>query len=800
MGMINMYKLGDKIIENCGNKAMFLSMLKAKGYNVPLGIVIDFEEFKNMVKNQNLNFDTIDKLQISDEIIDEVFKIIPKDKMLAVRSSANIEDGKVYSLSGRYNTFLNVAYDRECLKDKIKNCFLSLYSDENINYYKKNKIDINKVEMNVIVQEMIESNVSGILFTVNPTNGSDTQVVIEFSRGSGEVVSGKIVPERIVYDWKTQKYIEEPKINLLGETSIRRIVNISLTLQQELGFPIDLEFGVYDSKLYIFQIRPITKIEYKDIYYRYSNLNTSGLETISPFIISIDKKIYTKAEIDFSKTLRNYTDNDILKPVVFSKYSRFYWNLTFFKKIFEVVPGFVERYIDEYLKVRVDYLDNGVQNILDKNKKLNIFSKKDGLKKIKKQIINVDEYRKDKLNELEKIYYKNDIHEKINEITTLYMEVKYAYIYQQFINSAFIINLNQRFNKYLNRSEIENLVVGIDNKYENAPYLHMWDSSRKIRKDNNRLKFFENNLDAEIFYFYRKDRNNENIKDFLTDFIDLFGYHSFDESDIIYKTFDEEILKVIRMYRDILDTDDKYDPLQILKEQNKAYEMSLKKLENSLKSSQYKSELKYIEFVRELKRKEYSLKDLTLICRAKLRKCLLEYGKILKEKYVLENEEDIFYLEYEDIINSNDLQKLKNDANKNKIYYNSFRNYNPQSDIFPCLKQQLQIDYRKNLKGIGASFGKVSARACVVNSKEDLKNFKKSDVIVTKYIDSELFKNINLSQVSGIITEFGGMLCHFAINARENRIPCIVGIKDVTSIIRTGENVIINGDTGEVII
>ena len=103
-----MYKLGDKLIDNCGNKAMFLSMLKAKGYNVPLGIVIDFEEFKNMVKDQNLNFDTIEKLQVPDKIIDEVFNVIPKDKMLAVRSSANIEDEMNYSLVGRYNTFLNV--------------------------------------------------------------------------------------------------------------------------------------------------------------------------------------------------------------------------------------------------------------------------------------------------------------------------------------------------------------------------------------------------------------------------------------------------------------------------------------------------------------------------------------------------------------------------------------------------------------------------------------------------------------------------------------------------------------------
>ena len=795
-----MYKLGDKLIDNCGNKVMFLSMLKSKGYNVPLGIVIDFEEFKNMVKNQNLNFETIDKLQITDEIIDEIFKIIPKDRLLAIRSSANIEDGSTYSLAGRYNTFLNVAYDRESLKEKIKNCFLSLYSEENIKFYKKNKIDISKVEMNIIVQEMIESNVSGILFTVNPTNGKDTQVVIEFSRGAGDVVSGKIVPERLVYDWKTQEYIEEPKVNLLGETSVRRIINIALTLQQELGFPIDLEFGIYDSKLYIFQMRQITKIEYKDIYYRYSNSDINGSGILSEFMLSLDKEIYTNSQIKFAKNIANLQDNEIMKPVVFSKFSRFYWNLSFLKKIFENIPGYIERYLDEYLKVRIDYLNNGQQNIEEKDNKLNIFSRNNIIEKSRRYKLDIEEYRKIKLEQLNDICSKDDINYKIKEIIELYYEIKSEYIFQQLINSVFRINLTQKFGKYLNRKEIQNLVVAIDNKYENAPYLHMWDTSRKIRKDKLKQKFFEDNLDAEIYYIYRKDRNNENIKEFLTDFIDLYGYHSFNESDIIYNTYENEILKVIKMYRDILDTEDKYDPLSYLKEQNSLYETSLKKLEECLKPSQYRSSLKQIEFVRDLIKKEYSLRDLTLMCRFKLRKCLLDLGREYKEKYVIENEDDIFYLNYKDIINNINLESIKANVNKNKIYYNSFRNYLPQADIFPCLKQQLQIDYRKNLKGIGASFGKVSARACVINSVEDLKSFRKSDIIVTKYLDKEIFESINLNQVSGIVTELGGMLCHFAINARENRIPCIVGLKDITSIVRTGETIVINGDTGEVII
>ena len=100
-----MYKLGDKIIDNCGNKAMFLSMLKTKGYNVPLGVVIDFDEFKYMIKEQKLNFETIDKIEIPDSILDKIFSVVPSNKRYAIRSSANIEDSRNFSLAGRYTTF-----------------------------------------------------------------------------------------------------------------------------------------------------------------------------------------------------------------------------------------------------------------------------------------------------------------------------------------------------------------------------------------------------------------------------------------------------------------------------------------------------------------------------------------------------------------------------------------------------------------------------------------------------------------------------------------------------------------------
>lgn len=789
MEMIYVYMLKDKIIDNCGNKTMFLSILKAKGYNIPLGVVIDFEEFKTMVKNQGLDFDTISKLQIPDAIIDQIYNVLPNSKMFAIRSSANVEDRRNISFSGKFNTFLNVQRDKDEIKEKIKECFLSLYTPENLAYYKKNNVALEKVQMNVIVQEMIDSNVSGILFTVNPTTGKDTQIVIEFSRGAGDTVTGSVTPERIIYDWKEQKYLEEPKINLLGDTSIRRIINIALSLQQELGFPIDLEFGVYDSKLYIFQLRPITKIEYKDIYY---NFSTPSNYSYSPLVLSMNNKAYGAAFEKFINIVNTVYNVDKYKPTTFTKFSRFYWNVDQIKKIYENIPGYVERYLDEKLRVQVDYLDNGIQNFENRDKRIKVFSKDEKLfNNLKKEVSNIEkELQEEKEN-------------SANAITTMvekYVRIKELIVYIELIELAYQMNLNSKYGTVLNRAEIDSLTLGVEDKHLNEPKLYMWDVSRKIKKDKEAYKFFEDNLDAEVFYLYRKDKNNPQIKEFLTDFIDRYGHYFFNTNDIIFPTYEEEILRIIKMFRDILDLDDSYDPLQTFKEENNKYEETLKTLQEEVKPAQYKNALKQIEYVRNIVSIKYEANYIALCTLASLRKELLNVGRNFKDNYFLDDENDILYLEYNDIMDNINPDSIKSITSINKIFFNSFRNYSPQEDIFPCEKQQMQLDYRKIIQGVGASFGKVRARACVVNSVEDAKKFRKADILVTKYLDADVLGNINVSQASGIVTEYGGVLCHFAINAREARIPCAVDVKDATTTIRNGEIITLNGDTGEVII
>ena len=797
-----MYKLGDKFVDNCGSKAKLLSMLKSRGYNVPLGIVIDFEEFKNIIKTQNLNIENINEIEIPDELINRIFDVIPQGKAYAIRSSVNLNDVRNLSLAGKFDTYLNVAKDIEVFKEKIKACYLSMYNSNNLQFYRKNKVDISKVEMNIIVQEMIDSNASGILSTVNPVNGKDSQIVIEFSRGAGTVVSGKEEPQRIIYDWMEEKYVEEPKINILGEGAVRKIINISLTLQQDLGCPVDVEFGVYDSKLYVFQVRQINKIENREVYYRYINTDE---QILSPFISSINEKVGLSVAENLINNLKLQTDIQNYKPFSVTKYCRNYWNLTVLKKIAENVPGYIERNLDEYLNVNINYLDNGKSNIGNNKKKMKVIQKKGIVDSIKKQCINIDEARMEYSNKISEYDGKENItsevalKENIHKLLTYYYNIKTACSWQEHLNLLLKINLNENLGNILNNSEMNSLFGGIENEYSTAPVKYMWDISRVIRDDTEKISFFENNLDAEIFYIYRKDKENPNIKGFLTDFITKYGYHSFNEKDIIYKTYEEEILRVIRMFRDFLESDDEAKPFKELILQNNQYEKTIEKISMNLKKSQYKSVIKDIEFVREKIRNLYELNNFCVMIQCILRRYMLELGKVYKEKYVLDDEEDIFYLDYIQVLNEN-VENLKTKINKNKIYFNSFRNYNPIRDIYPIERPQINMENAKIFSGIGVSGSRIKGRVKVVKEIEDLKDIKESDIVFVEYLDTELFKETEIDKIQGIVAQYGGTLCHMAINARESGIACIVSVKDLMNNIHDGDLVQLNCETGEIII
>jgi phosphoenolpyruvate synthase/pyruvate phosphate dikinase len=126
---------------------------------------------------------------------------------VAVRSSATAEDLPGLSFAGQHDTVLNVANRRD-LHAAIKKCFGSLFNESAIAYRVRNNIPTDAVAMAVVVQCMIRSSRSGVLFTANVWNGDRTQMVIDATTGVGEaLVSGQVVPDHIVVDAASARVI-----------------------------------------------------------------------------------------------------------------------------------------------------------------------------------------------------------------------------------------------------------------------------------------------------------------------------------------------------------------------------------------------------------------------------------------------------------------------------------------------------------------------------------------------------------------------------------------------------------------
>jgi pyruvate,water dikinase len=124
---------------------------------------------------------------------------------VAVRSSATAEDLPGLSFAGQQDTYLNIV-GSDALIEAVKSCWASLWTARAMGYRARNHIAPEEVTLAVVVQQMIPSEVSGILFTANPLTGHRGETVIDASFGLGEaIVSGQVEPDNYVVDHQTMR-------------------------------------------------------------------------------------------------------------------------------------------------------------------------------------------------------------------------------------------------------------------------------------------------------------------------------------------------------------------------------------------------------------------------------------------------------------------------------------------------------------------------------------------------------------------------------------------------------------------
>ncbi len=183
---------------------------------------------------------------------------------VAVRSSATSEDLEEASFAGQQDTFLNNEGQEEVLA-AVKKCWASLFNARAIMYREKNNFPHEKAFLAVIIQKMVNADTAGVMFTMNPINKSDDEMIIEACFGLGEkLVSGEITPDTFILN-KKEETVKEQYLNFekqtLSEEQLKELISVGKKIEQHYKKPMDIEWAIEDGKVHVLQARPITTLK-----------------------------------------------------------------------------------------------------------------------------------------------------------------------------------------------------------------------------------------------------------------------------------------------------------------------------------------------------------------------------------------------------------------------------------------------------------------------------------------------------------------------------------------------------------
>jgi len=305
-------------VPTVGGKGANLGEMYNLGIPVPNGFVITANTYFEFIKYNQLHLkikdildttdvDQPDQLMSASKRIKDIIRKSPIEEQtaiaimkaykklsglggldnvpVAVRSSATAEDSADASFAGQQETFLNVIGEANVV-NRVRDCWASLFTPRSIFYRVKKKYDHFKVGVAVPVQKLIQSDVSGICFTINPVTNQKNQIIIEAIWGLGEyIVQGMVTPDQYVVDKLTDKIISnnvvpqtvklvksnhetkevavpkyQQKKAKISPSMILKIAKYAQQLHNHYGKAQDIEFAIEKNKFYVVQTRPITTI------------------------------------------------------------------------------------------------------------------------------------------------------------------------------------------------------------------------------------------------------------------------------------------------------------------------------------------------------------------------------------------------------------------------------------------------------------------------------------------------------------------------------------------------------------
>ncbi|HAC62045.1 MAG TPA: pyruvate phosphate dikinase PEP/pyruvate-binding protein [Cyanothece sp. UBA12306] len=745
--------------EKVGAKAATLSYLKQLGYQVPDGwILVPGDDPQPL-------------LDYLEPTVEQPF---------VVRSSALEEDTQTSSAAGQYLTILNVTNTGE-LKAAILDC-LNSYNHPHAVQYRR---DRGQTEggMAVLIQPQIKGVFSGVAFSRDPVNPLNNIVVVEALPGEAiQVVSGKITPEQYRVEIYHEQETDVVKIQTLDsaiETSrdvpdhiIEKVAILARDIEDLYhGIPQDIEWSYDGQQLWLLQARSITTLQ--PIWTRKIAAEVIP-GVIRPLTWSINRPLTCGVwgEI-FSLVLGKRADGLDFNETATLHYQRAYFNGTLLGEIFlrmGLPPESLE-FLTRGAKFSKPPLISTLQNIpgllrlLNKELSLEKDFSKDNQKIFQPLLKQLNQQSLSDLS-------SSELSARIERIL---LALKRATYY------SILAPLSFALRQAIFKVSPEKL----DNSY--TPEISSLAALNQLANQiKSLIKIKDINDSNSLFNSLENDQEGQKIIAQFNQIIEQYGYLSDVATDIAVPCWKDNPQYVKEMLTQLVLNSANSPPKSNKDSLPKSFHNNIQKRLN-LKGQ---VTIVYSQLL------------------AQLRWSFLALAQNCKQKELLLEKEDIFYLIYQEI-NDNIIkkkpietkekiieivkkrkEKFKNNQEMSNIPYIVYGNITPNLII----SEPLSIKSKQQLKGIGASVGQVEGRIKIIKNLLSFPTIEANTIIVVPYTDSGW--NSLLSSASGIISEVGGALSHGAIVAREYGIPAVMDVPHATQLLKDGQRVKIDGQQG----
>jgi pyruvate,water dikinase len=832
-----------------GSKAKSLSALISLGCDVPEGFVVTSEAFcqiatfadwdtpdaehaaRGETDPANANA-VIEQAKLPPEILERIRErydsVFGKDDPpLAVRSSGAAEDTANASYAGQLESVLNVC-GFESVVRAVRRCWASQFAPRYVAYHTSIGADHEIGRVAVIVQRLVDAEVSGVLFTINPLTGNEGEQVVESVFGLGEaLLSGAVDADRYVIDRDSAEIREMSIANkgvrmvptesgglesvisppdkamqpTLEAAELRRLTSAAASIQEHLGYPVDIEWAIADGRVFFLQARPVTKIQFEPSVglWTTADLRDGGVSSAvcTPFMWSLYRKAFQTALPAFMRRIRIRRDAESIEWIRLF-FGRPYWNLGAVKDTLSRLPGYCERDLEEDLGITPDYEGPGqvtqsnirtlpraapiifslplVQLLrLAKNRR---FSRQ--FKGRKERF----ELSPDVLSSLTDTDFSN-LYVSLGRFQSETECAYYETIFNTSIAKIMFRSLTQKLNRSTSHALDECTLLG---GLRNLSHTRPWKDLHRRFASGRRLGF-------------------SNSDDLAEDFARSWPHHGYKELDISVPRWPEDLSLVKTLIAQAYEAfENGQDPNSLERHQHERYQKEYRRALTCiglrpLRRLRFAVSLK---FMRAYSWWREEMRDYSSHLYSLMRLWTLEAGCRLKKAGWLEQVDDIWALDREDVIcaldgrSSIDEISAKVAAGHRQVAF--FRNFEPPGEVGgreyfaqPFVGDKDPFD---PLRGIPCSSGRIEARARVVFDLRSAEAVQEGEILITKFTDPGW--TLLFAKLGGIITENGGILSHAAVISRELGIPAVLGVPNATRLIPDGAIVVIDGQRGTI--